>query len=267
MGLLSKCAVDFKWDWMCGVAVGQRVGCIPCTLRRATQVPRPPTFCRCTDRCRSIGKDQWQDKGQGLMACVEVPHAAGPPGAHAAPVSTMAISFVSSKDCRRIEACFWNVTPPPQEVYSAPDMAGLFDCVATCFFLDTAHNVLQYLAVISRALAPGGHWVHLGPLLYHWADAHTYLEVGQAWMNWGGQTASRVVHSDSAVQLIVSGHTGESQGRRSDGLASALGKGPRGGCAVAGVGVCTTERTADRWRPAPYRRSCRSVLPLHPTGS
>lgn len=67
--------------------------------------------------------------------------------------------------------------PRPQEVYSAPDMAGLFDCVATCFFLDTAHNVLQYLAVISRALAPGGHWVHLGPLLYHWADAHTYLEV------------------------------------------------------------------------------------------
>ena len=22
---------------------------------------------------------------------------------------------------------------------------------------------------------PGGLWVNLGPLLYHWADAHTYL--------------------------------------------------------------------------------------------
>ncbi|EFJ40541.1 hypothetical protein VOLCADRAFT_69374 [Volvox carteri f. nagariensis] len=61
------------------------------------------------------------------------------------------------------------------EVYSAPDMRGLFDCVVTCFFIDTAHNVLRYLEVISHTLAPGGSWINLGPLLYHWADAHTYL--------------------------------------------------------------------------------------------
>ncbi|GLC38668.1 hypothetical protein PLESTB_000458200 [Pleodorina starrii] len=61
------------------------------------------------------------------------------------------------------------------EVYSAPDMRGLFDCVVTCFFIDTAHNVLRYLEVISHCLAPGGTWINLGPLLYHWADAHTYL--------------------------------------------------------------------------------------------
>ncbi len=24
-------------------------------------------------------------------------------------------------------------------------------------------------------MQPGGLWVNLGPLLYHWADAHTYL--------------------------------------------------------------------------------------------
>jgi hypothetical protein len=34
-----------------------------------------------------------------------------------------------------------------QEVYSAPDQAGAWDCVATCFFIDTAHNVLRYLEV------------------------------------------------------------------------------------------------------------------------
>ena len=38
------------------------------------------------------------------------------------------------------------------DVYSAPRQAQRFDCVATCFFLDTAHNVLEYLEVISHVL-------------------------------------------------------------------------------------------------------------------
>lgn len=84
-----------------------------------------------------------------------------------------------------------------------------FDAVASCFFLDTAHSVLQYLEVMWAVLRvrgggaclrrplqppsgvptprsthphpappssqPGGYVVNLGPLLYHWADAHTYL--------------------------------------------------------------------------------------------
>mmetsp|Transcript_10931 Transcript_10931/g.32516 ORF Transcript_10931/g.32516 Transcript_10931/m.32516 type:complete len:209 (+) Transcript_10931:137-763(+) len=57
------------------------------------------------------------------------------------------------------------------EVYSRDESAGAFDCVATCFFIDTAHNVIEYLEIISRVLRPGGHWINLGPLLYHWADS------------------------------------------------------------------------------------------------
>lgn len=49
-------------------------------------------------------------------------------------------------------------------------MAASFDAVVTCFFIDTAHNVLQYLEVIHAVLKPGGVWIHLGPLLWHWAD-------------------------------------------------------------------------------------------------
>jgi radical SAM superfamily enzyme with C-terminal helix-hairpin-helix motif len=29
-------------------------------------------------------------------------------------------------------------------------MAGSFDAVVTCFFIDTAHNILEYLEVIHR---------------------------------------------------------------------------------------------------------------------
>ena len=35
-------------------------------------------------------------------------------------------------------------------------MAGAWDSVVTCFFIDTAHNVVEYLEVIARALKPGG---------------------------------------------------------------------------------------------------------------
>lgn len=49
--------------------------------------------------------------------------------------------------------------------------------MACCFFIDTAHNVLEYLDVVWHTLKPGGYFVNLGPLLYHWADAHSYLPV------------------------------------------------------------------------------------------
>ncbi|DBB03564.1 TPA: hypothetical protein ACH3X3_010907 [Trebouxia sp. C0006] len=38
------------------------------------------------------------------------------------------------------------------EVYSSQEQAASFDCVATCFFLDTAHNILQYMQIIRHIL-------------------------------------------------------------------------------------------------------------------
>lgn len=46
----------------------------------------------------------------------------------------------------------------------------VWDCVATCFFLDTANNVVSYVETIWNILKPGGIWINLGPLLYHFAD-------------------------------------------------------------------------------------------------
>jgi hypothetical protein len=54
------------------------------------------------------------------------------------------------------------------EVYSKqPDQ---WDCIVTCFFLDTAHNVMEYLECISKILKKGGLWVNIGPLLYHYSE-------------------------------------------------------------------------------------------------
>ena len=65
-------------------------------------------------------------------------------------------------------------------------------CVATCFFIDTAHNVIEYVERIWKILKPGGAWINFGlyddiatndmkntlvinlfyqgPLLYHFED-------------------------------------------------------------------------------------------------
>ncbi|XP_067653947.1 carnosine N-methyltransferase-like isoform X1 [Haliotis asinina] len=53
------------------------------------------------------------------------------------------------------------------EVYTEPDS---WDCVASVFFIDTAHNIIAYIETIYKIIKPGGCWINLGPLLYHYAD-------------------------------------------------------------------------------------------------
>ncbi|OIW14421.1 hypothetical protein TanjilG_20867 [Lupinus angustifolius] len=42
------------------------------------------------------------------------------------------------------------------EVYSDSSQAGTWDAVVTCFFLDTAHNIIEYIEIISKILKDGG---------------------------------------------------------------------------------------------------------------
>ncbi|KAJ1984040.1 hypothetical protein H4R34_000902 [Dimargaris verticillata] len=47
---------------------------------------------------------------------------------------------------------------------------GAWDAVITCFFIDTANNIVTYLETIYKILRPGGIWINLGPLLYHFEN-------------------------------------------------------------------------------------------------
>uniref|UniRef100_A0A3Q3X4X8 Carnosine N-methyltransferase n=1 Tax=Mola mola TaxID=94237 RepID=A0A3Q3X4X8_MOLML len=58
------------------------------------------------------------------------------------------------------------------EIYSDSS----WDCVATCFFIDTAHNVIEYVETIWKILKPGGVWINL-PLLYHFENMANELSV------------------------------------------------------------------------------------------
>lgn len=46
-----------------------------------------------------------------------------------------------------------------------------WDAVVTCFFLDTANNIVAYIEAIFATLKPGAYWLNIGPLLYHFADS------------------------------------------------------------------------------------------------
>ncbi|XP_046683268.1 carnosine N-methyltransferase isoform X1 [Homalodisca vitripennis] len=45
-----------------------------------------------------------------------------------------------------------------------------WDCVATCFFIDCANNIVDFIDKIHYILKPGGLWINLGPLLYHYSN-------------------------------------------------------------------------------------------------
>ncbi|XP_029960319.1 carnosine N-methyltransferase [Salarias fasciatus] len=75
------------------------------------------------------------------------------------------------------------------EVYNNSES---WDCVATCFFIDTAHNVLEYVETIWKILKPGGVWINLGPLLYHFENMAnelsielSYEDIRKAMINYG----------------------------------------------------------------------------------
>ncbi|ORY96129.1 UPF0586 protein C9orf41 [Syncephalastrum racemosum] len=56
------------------------------------------------------------------------------------------------------------------EIYSRESQIESWDVIATCFFIDTAKNIVEYLETIYNALKFGGTWINIGPLLYHFED-------------------------------------------------------------------------------------------------
>lgn len=55
--------------------------------------------------------------------------------------------------------------------------ANSWNAVVMCFFLDTAHNVINYIEKAYTILKPGGYLINLGPLLYHYADIEKELSI------------------------------------------------------------------------------------------
>ena len=54
------------------------------------------------------------------------------------------------------------------DIYEKQEEHGKWSGVASCFFLDTAVNIVDYFLCIWDMLEPCGCLINLGPLLYHW---------------------------------------------------------------------------------------------------
>ncbi|KAK5648734.1 hypothetical protein RI129_003626 [Pyrocoelia pectoralis] len=79
----------------------------------------------------------------------------------------MSVTFPDVRPMPTPESKFSMTAGDFLEVYTNPEE---WDCVATCFFIDCAANVVQFIELIHHILKPGGIWVNLGPLLYHYSD-------------------------------------------------------------------------------------------------
>jgi carnosine N-methyltransferase len=47
---------------------------------------------------------------------------------------------------------------------------GQWGSVITCFFIDTARNIIDYLQTIYELLDDAGVWINIGPLLWHFEN-------------------------------------------------------------------------------------------------
>jgi len=53
------------------------------------------------------------------------------------------------------------------ETYATRQHKGRYGSVVTCFFIDTATNIYEYILVIRNVLKSGGVWINVGPLQWH----------------------------------------------------------------------------------------------------
>ena len=51
--------------------------------------------------------------------------------------------------------------------YASPTTHSVYGSVATCFFIDTATNIYEYILTIRNLLRTGGLWINLGPVQWH----------------------------------------------------------------------------------------------------
>ncbi|KAI9351427.1 N2227-domain-containing protein [Obelidium mucronatum] len=63
------------------------------------------------------------------------------------------------------------------EVYGGAKERGAWDVLVSCYFIDTAKNIFEYLSVIWNTLKPGGTWINHGPLLYHFEGMKSEMSV------------------------------------------------------------------------------------------
>ena len=56
-----------------------------------------------------------------------------------------------------------------------------FDGIVTCYFIDTANNIIEYIETIHNIVKIGGIWINFGPLLYHYTENENEISIELSW--------------------------------------------------------------------------------------
>jgi carnosine N-methyltransferase len=89
-----------------------------------------------------------------------------------------AVQLMESADARGVEFGELSMVAGDfVEVFSKPGQREEWNAVVTCFFVDTAHDIVQYITILFDILVPGGVWINTGPLLFHYSDQPNEISV------------------------------------------------------------------------------------------
>ena len=61
------------------------------------------------------------------------------------------------------------------------DKINFFDSIVTCYFIDTANNIIEYIETIHNIIKIGGLWINFGPLLYHYTENESEVSIELSW--------------------------------------------------------------------------------------
>ena len=61
------------------------------------------------------------------------------------------------------------------------DKINFFYSIVTCYFIDTANNIIEYIETIHNILKVGGLWINFGPLLYHYTENENEVSIELSW--------------------------------------------------------------------------------------
>ena len=56
-----------------------------------------------------------------------------------------------------------------------------WDSIVTCFFIDTANNIIEYIETIYNIMKVNGVWINIGPLLYHYTEVESECSIELSW--------------------------------------------------------------------------------------
>ncbi|KAF4718681.1 hypothetical protein FOZ63_031334 [Perkinsus olseni] len=69
------------------------------------------------------------------------------------------------------------------ETFRGEEHLNAWDAVASIFFIDTAKNVVQYIRVLAHCIKPGGVFINIGPLLWHFAENKDDISIELSWQD------------------------------------------------------------------------------------